>query len=167
MKRALQAVVAVVAVQAVLLGVWWAVERARAPAQGFDWTQVEGAAPPLELVRAEETVPLPEGTHLVHFWATWCAPCQEELPELIEAAENEGVPLLAVTDEPWSVLEAWFEGEVPAVVVRDPTGGAADLWGVRTLPDTWVVSAGALDGHVRGARSWAQPAARDFLRGLR
>ena len=125
MKRALQAVVAVVAVQAVLLGVWWAVERARAPAQGFDWTQVEGAAPPLELVRAE------------------------------------------VTDEPWSVLEAWFEGEVPAVVVRDPTGGAADLWGVRTLPDTWVVSAGALDGHVRGARSWAQPAARDFLRGLR
>ncbi len=167
MRRTARLVAALLGVQAVLVGIWWTIERVRAPPPPFDWAPVDGPAPSIELARGEEPVLVPAGTDLVHFWATWCAPCQQELPELIDAAEEQGVPLLAVTDEPWPVVEAWFGGKVPSVVVRDPSGAAAARWGVSSLPDTWVVSQGRLDARVQGARPWAEPGAREFLRGLR
>jgi thiol-disulfide isomerase/thioredoxin len=39
---------------------------------------------------------------LVDFWATWCIPCREEMPKLVElAARNRGLKLVTVScDEP-------------------------------------------------------------------
>ena len=41
---------------------------------------------------------------LVNFWATWCAPCQEEIPEFIQAQEtyrDKGLVLIGIAvDQP-------------------------------------------------------------------
>jgi len=34
---------------------------------------------------------------VVNFWATWCSPCLEEIPDLIElASEKEPVPVVVI-----------------------------------------------------------------------
>lgn len=105
---------------------------------------------------------------LVHFWATWCPPCVEELPALLAAArafDHQGLTLLAVSvDDDWPELEAFFEGEVPPEVYRAVAPDAHRVFGVHTLPDTYLVDR---DGQLRlrygGARPWDSAAAREHL----
>lgn len=165
--RAARWLLALVGLQLALVGVYLAVEGTRTPEPPFSWERLDAEAPPLAPARGEAPVPVPTEPHLVHFWATWCAPCQAELPALLAAAEEEGVPLLAVTDEPWPVVRRYFDEAVPAAVVRDPTGEAARAWRVSGLPDTLAVRDGRLVGRMGGPRDWDTSEARAFLRTLR
>lgn len=160
MKRA---VLALVGLQALLVGAYLAVEASRRTEEPFRWERLDEPAPPLAAVRGEAAVPVPTAPHLVHFWATWCAPCVVELPALLEAAEEEGVPLLAVTDEPWPVVTRYFGGDVPQAIVR---ADAAAAWSVTALPDTVVVRDGRVVARMGGPRDWTTSEARAFLRGL-
>ncbi|MFQ5571249.1 MAG: redoxin domain-containing protein [Rhodothermales bacterium] len=47
---------------------------------------------------------------LLNFWATWCAPCIREIPELDRLQKNyadDGLVILSITDEPKSDLMAY------------------------------------------------------------
>ena len=76
-------------------------------------------------VQVNATAALAGQPVLVHFWATWCVPCRTELPGLIAAAREEDVRILAVTDEPWDAVSAYFNVQIPEGVGRDPSGGGA------------------------------------------
>lgn len=164
-----------VAVQAALIAGYLALERGRrAPAPRFAFERLPGAelAPPLEIetrsgaVRTWQSGAKPT---LIHFWATWCAPCRRELPLLLAAARaisaETPFEVLAVSvDDSWPAIETFFAGKVPPEIARARDPGAAERFGVGPLPDGFLVSpAGLLVARYRGARDWQTDAARSHL----
>ncbi len=78
---------------------------------------------------------------LVNFWASWCAPCRAEHPNLDKLA-GEGVTILGVNykDDPEKALK--FLGELgnPFKAVGADSQGRTGLdWGIYGVPETFVV----------------------------
>ncbi len=93
---------------------------------------------------------------LVNFWATWCAPCVDEMPALARLRERlagRGFELLAVNqgESPERVAAFLRRTGLDLVVLLDRDKSAADAWGVRALPTTFVVDAtGRIRLHTEG-----------------
>lgn len=96
---------------------------------------------------------------LVHFWATWCPPCRKELPTLLDMARQnrDRLDVWAVTtDREWSTVSRFFEGDVPSVVVRDPSGVGSRAFGVTSLPDSYLIDPqGRIRARFSGAQNWS------------
>lgn len=110
---------------------------------------------------------------VLNFWASWCAPCVEELPSLERlhrALGGEQLVVLSVSaDEDESALRR-FVGEhgVTFAVLRDPGGRlAAAAYRTTGYPETFVIDAqGVLSESVFGPAEWSSPAAIDHFRDL-
>ncbi len=81
---------------------------------------------------------------LVNIWATWCAACRVEHPELMRIAQEEGVPVIGINykDDP-EEARAWlarYENPYRSVVVDRHGRLGLDL-GVYGAPETYVVDA--------------------------
>lgn len=87
----------------------------------------------------------------VHFWGTWCAPCEAELPEFIEFAEKfeglgVGFVLLAVNDERDKV-ERFLAQRIKhlpenVIVAIDAEGASLPLFGTIKVPETYLFHSG-------------------------
>jgi peroxiredoxin len=84
-------------------------------------------------------------TVLVHFFATWCEPCREELPALNRflkrSASNASVVAISVAEVDPRV-KRFFEAtpvNFPVLLDRDRT--IAKSWKISTLPTTYVLDA--------------------------
>ncbi|WP_407496575.1 DsbE family thiol:disulfide interchange protein [Pseudooceanicola sp. MF1-13] len=78
---------------------------------------------------------------LVNFWASWCAPCRVEHPNLTALAA-EGIEVLGVNykDQPDKALGFLEElGNPYAGVGADPQGRMALNWGLYGVPETYVI----------------------------
>lgn len=105
---------------------------------------------------------------LVHFWATWCEPCREELPSLLTLARDGEVPELAVVlvsvDDNWDVLQHFFDGAVPKEVLRDGAGQLRRAYGVAELPVSFLLSPHQSRViRFEGAQPWGSSRARRHL----
>ncbi len=81
------------------------------------------------------------GPKLVNFWASWCAPCRIEHPQLM-ALEAEGLPIYGVNykDDPVKADRFLDELGDPFVGVgADGEGRMAIDWGVSAVPETFVI----------------------------
>lgn len=101
---------------------------------------------------------------IVHFWATWCPPCVEELPALSrfwEKYRGRGdVALYAVSvDKDWKTVDA-FSARNPhgLPVYLDPQAATAGRFGSAQYPETYVVNrSGRVLFRVQGPVSWNDP----------
>ena len=81
---------------------------------------------------------------MVHFWATWCAPCEAELPEFIKLAkkfDQIGFALIAVNDDE-KKIDKFFKrfGELPSNIylAHDEEGTVSARFGTIKLPETYL-----------------------------
>lgn len=108
---------------------------------------------------------------LINFWATWCAPCKEEMPTLQALADLEGerLAVLAVNvREPRRRVARYLQViGLRLPVLLDPRGEATRAWGARVFPTTVLVdSAGQPQRVITGALDWTGPQALDWIAAL-
>jgi thiol-disulfide isomerase/thioredoxin len=116
---------------------------------------------------------------VLHFWATWCGPCLQELPEMIALAQKlrpEGVSFVAVAiDDSWATVEKFFT-QYPAlakmtdhmVLVLDPKSEIAKKYGSSRFPETFLINDQLLmDNKFIGAQPWNDPGMKPYLDALR
>ena len=81
--------------------------------------------------------------YIINFWATWCPPCQAEIPDLaaFHAVHKDAVDFYAVNlqEDAAPVEKFMAERKADLPVVLDTKGTAATLYGVRAIPTTVVV----------------------------
>ena len=81
--------------------------------------------------------------YLVNIWASWCIPCRDEHPFLMELSKNKKLKLIGLNYKD-SVKNAKIflsEYENPYdVILQDNDGIIAIEWGAYGIPETFIVS---------------------------
>jgi peroxiredoxin len=88
---------------------------------------------------------------MVNFWATWCAPCRQEMPQLnrlYEKYRSSGFMLLGVNvdDDPSKAAEVAAKLGVTFPVLLDADKTVSKLYDLNTMPSTVIIDR---DGKVR------------------
>lgn len=107
-------------------------------------------------------------TVVLHFWATWCPPCRDELPSLLEFASHGSVRVLAVSVDPeWAAPRSFVDAGALRHVYLASADEVSDAFGVYDLPQTLVIDAtGTMRLRFRGARDWSSPTLRAMIADL-
>jgi peroxiredoxin len=110
---------------------------------------------------------------MVHFWATWCPPCVEELPTLDRLRRSDigsDFEMLAVSvDEGGEgVVEAFIrKNGLHVPVLFDPGHDVAELYGTYKFPETYIVDrSGVVRYKAIGPRDWTDPSNIQIVRDI-
>jgi len=106
---------------------------------------------------------------VLNFWATWCPPCVEEMPSLVQMQarlKDKGVEVLAIsTDVDGSAYQRFLkEHNVDLLTVRDPDQKTNTVYGTFKFPETYIIDRrGIVRRKFIGPVNWNEPEIVDFL----
>jgi cytochrome c biogenesis protein CcmG, thiol:disulfide interchange protein DsbE len=108
---------------------------------------------------------------LLNFWASWCAPCVEEMPSLVQLQKQMGdkVTIYAVSVD--SDVKAYQQfvrdHNVELLTARDPAQTSNALYGTFKFPETYIIDrSGKIVRKFIGAVDWTNPEIVDYLNKL-
>ncbi|MEE8554919.1 MAG: TlpA disulfide reductase family protein [bacterium] len=140
------------------------IERPQEPVQAEPFTAVavNGASPRLQDYAGKYI--------LLNFWATWCGPCKQELPELqalYESLKEQNFVVLAVSMSETEEKVAHFLEDTGFTfpVLVDVDGSVSELYGVNSIPLTYLIDTdGWIEARALGPREWNDPALQAYFR---
>ena len=106
---------------------------------------------------------------VLNFWATWCPPCEQELPSLIDMQDRlrgRGLVVLGVSiDIDGDAYHRFLKQRgVNFVTVRDPERKVPDMYGTFGWPESYVIDRqGVLRRKIVGPINWDSPDVMQFL----
>ncbi len=109
---------------------------------------------------------------VLNFWATWCAPCIEEIPSLekfVHVFNDSGVVVLAVSIDSSEKRYADFLKRRPVSfqTMRDPSADISAEYGTYKVPETYIIDKnGRVAQKIIGPRNWTDPDLITYVKSL-
>jgi cytochrome c biogenesis protein CcmG, thiol:disulfide interchange protein DsbE len=104
---------------------------------------------------------------VLNLWASWCAPCIEELPSLLSLQKQmPDLTVVAVSmDQDPNVYRRFLaEHHVDVLTVRDEEQRVNALYGTVQIPETYIIDKqGVLRRKFIGAQNWTSPEITGYL----
>ena len=133
------------------------------------------SAPDFTVSDSERTISLHDykgQVVVLNFWASWCAPCIEEMPSLIQMQHTlrDRVTVVAVaTDQDANTYRKFIrDHNVDLITVNDPTQKSSDTYGTSGWPETYIIDRrGIIRRKFIGPVEWTSPSIVSYLEALR
>lgn len=130
-----------------------------------DMAQIGSTAPDFTLTDGQKTVQLSQlrgKPVLLNFWATWCPPCVQEVPDLVALQQQMGDKLvvLAVSmDVDEEAYKTFTAKRMPGVLtVRDPDHKSSEMYGTFAYPESFLIDKdGKIERKFIGPVEWTSP----------
>ena len=110
---------------------------------------------------------------LLNIWATWCAPCEAEMPSiqrLYDQLKDDGLKVVAVSvdRDDATVVRRWIEERnLDFTVLHDRMGRIEQAYQTTGQPESFVIDRrGIIVKKIIGATEWDHPAQQALFRRL-
>jgi len=134
--------------------------------------RIGSTAPDFIVQDSEHTVSLSQlrgKVVVLNFWASWCPPCVEETPSLVQMQQrmkDKGVTVFAVSvdDDANAYHQFIRDHHMDLLTVRDAEKKSSNLYGTFKFPETYIIDRnGIMRRKFIGAVEWNEPEVIDFL----
>ena len=110
---------------------------------------------------------------LLNVWATWCGPCEQEMPSMERLHQEmgpQGLRVVAISvdqGDPTEVREWIEQRNLSFTVLHDPSGRIQQVYQTTGVPESFVVDRrGVIVKKIIGATEWDHPAQKALFRRL-
>ena len=104
---------------------------------------------------------------VLNLWATYCAPCIEELPSLLEMQKRMpeiAVVAVSIDQDPDVYHKFLTDHHVNLLTVRDEEMRVNALYGTAQIPETYIIDRqGVVRRKFVSAQDWTSPEIMSFL----